>query len=113
MKRTLAVLIVLALVGYGAFEARRLVMGPVIVIHTPIDGSATSSSAVAVSGTAENIAFLTINGRPVFTDEEGHFFERVSAPPGYTVFTASGKDRFGRESSKQVHITILNYCPAA
>ncbi len=111
MKKAVAVCIVLVLIGYGFFEARRLIIGPVITIDSPIDGTATSSGAVLVSGTAENIAFLTINGRTAFTDEEGHFTERVSGPPGYTVFTVQGKDRFGRESSKEVHISIVNFCP--
>jgi hypothetical protein len=111
MKKAVAFLIALVLLGYGFFEARRLIAGPVITIETPVNGSATSSGAVLVSGTAENIAFLTINDRPAFTDEDGRFSERVSAPPGYTVFTVLGKDRFGRESSKQVHFSIVNFCP--
>jgi len=111
MKKTAALFIALALIGYGFFEARRLITGPVITIESPLSGTATSSSSVVVRGTAKNIAFLTINDRPAFTDEEGRFAERVSAPPGYTIFTVRGKDRFGRESSKQVHISIVNFCP--
>jgi hypothetical protein len=111
MKKAAAFLIALALIGYGFFEARRLIAGPVITISSPVSGSATSSSAVRVSGTAKNIAFLTINDRPAFTDEEGHFSELVSAPPGYTVFTVLGKDRFGRESSQHVALSIVNFCP--
>ena len=111
MKKLLVVAVALALFGYGFFEARRLIAGPLIVIEVPEGGSATSSSAVVISGVARNIAFLTINDRPAFTNEEGKFFERVSAPPGYTVFTVAGKDRFGRESKTHVHITIVNFCP--
>ncbi len=110
MKKILFALTILALVGYGVFEARRIITGPVIIIETPQDGTATSSTAVVIRGTASNIAFLTVNDRPTFTDEAGHFSARVSAPAGYTVFTVSGKDRFGRNASKQVHITILNFC---
>ena len=113
MKKILVVAVILVLLGYGFFEARRLIAGPLIVIEMPEGGSATSSSAVVISGVAHNIAFLTINNRPAFTDEEGKFFERVSSPPGYTVFTVAGRDRFGRESATNVHITILDFCPVA
>lgn len=113
MKKVAAFLIALALISYGLFEARRLITGPVITITSPISGSATSSSAILISGTAENIAFLTINDRSAFTDEQGHFSERISAPPGYTVLTVRGKDRFGRESSQSVSITIVNFCPVS
>lgn len=111
MKKIAALFIALALISYGFFEARRIIAGPVITVTSPINGSATSSGAVLISGTAENIAFLTINDRPAFTDEHGHFSERVSAPPGYTVFTVLGKDRFGRESSERVYVSVVNFCP--
>src|SRR3989344_7186928 len=104
MKKLFLVFGLLLLVGYGFFEARRIIAGPYIVIETPQNGSATSSTTVVIRGIAQNIAFLTINDRPAFTDENGQFIERVSAPPGYTVFTAQGKDRFGRSTSTQIRI---------
>lgn len=99
------------LLGYGLFEGRKLIEGPQITIKTPSNGSATSSSAVVISGLAENISFLTINDAPAYTDESGRFAVTLSPPPGYTVFTVRGVDRFGRRSSKQVAFTVVNYCP--
>lgn len=110
MKKSLALFVILVVIGYGLFEARRLIAGPVLTIESPIDGIATSSRVVLIRGTAENIAFLTINDRATFTDEDGKFVERVSAPPGYTVFTVEGRDRFGRENSKRVSISIVDFC---
>ena len=97
--------------SYGIFEARRLYQGPQIVITSPIDGSATSSAAVTIAGTAQNISFLTINDAPAFTDEKGNFSSRLSPARGYAIFTVAATDRFGRHASKQVTITVLNYCP--
>lgn len=99
------------LLGYGLFEGRKLIEGPQISIKTPSNGSATSSSAVVISGLAENISFLTINDAPAYTDESGHFAVTLSPPPGYTVFTVRGVDRFGRRASKEVAFTVVNYCP--
>jgi hypothetical protein len=106
----LSIVCALAILGYGLFEARRLIEGPRITIETPQDGSATSTTAVVLSGTAENISFLTINDAPAYTDESGHFSLTLSPPAGYTVFTVKGVDRFGRRTSKQVTINVLNYC---
>lgn len=115
-RRTAALLAILAcaviLLGYGLFEARKLIEGPQISIKTPSNGSATSSGAVLISGTAENISFLTINDAPAFTDESGRFSVTLSPPAGYTVFTVAGVDRFGRRASRQVAITVANYCPS-
>ena len=113
MKRVLVILVILAIVGYGLFEARRLIGGPIITIESPVDGSAISSTTVVIEGSARNISFLTINDAPAFTDESGHFIERLSPPSGYAIFTVAATDRFGRRATAQVHITILNYCPYA
>ena len=106
-------LTVLALViaGYGLFEARRIIEGPVVTITMPQDGSATSTTGVTISGNAQNISFLTINDRPSFTDQKGNFSETLSIPPGFAVLTVAATDRFGRRTSRAVSITVLNYCP--
>ena len=107
-----SIIFVLAAIGlYGLFEARRLIEGPSVVIESPKDGIATSSSAVLISGDAQNISFLTINDKPAFTDERGHFSLLVSPAPGYTVFTVAATDRFGRHSIQSVAITSITYCP--
>jgi hypothetical protein len=112
MRRLLFVLMVLAVALYGLFESRRLIEGPEITIDTPLDGSATSSAAVVIAGTARNISFLTINEAPAYTDEQGHFREVFTPPLGYTVITVTAKDRFGRTRSASVSINVLNYCRA-
>ena len=111
-----ALFVLLAVVvigGYGLFEARRLIEGPVLIIESPLDGSATSSTGVLISGTAENISFLTIDDLPSYTDKSGHFSETLSIPPGFAVLTVRAVDRFGRRTTKQVSITVLNYCPVS
>lgn len=108
------ILIALAVlvVGYGLFEARRLLEGPDITILAPAADSATSTSAVTIVGTAQNISFLTINDAPSYTDEAGKFVYRFSPPAGYTVVTVAATDRFGRRASKTVSFNVVTYCPA-
>jgi Glucodextranase, domain B len=104
-------LLALVIAGYGVFEARRIIEGPEIVIATPVNGSATSTLGITISGNAQNISFLTINDRPYFTDKQGNFSEIVSIPSGFSVLTVAATDRFGRRTSKEVSINVLNYCP--
>jgi hypothetical protein len=110
MTRLIIVIAAIAIIGYGLFEARKLIEGPTVVIESPTNGSATSSTAVIISGEAENISFLTINDAPAYTDEQGHFSELLSLSPGFTVLTVAAIDRFGRRISKSVSINVLNYC---
>jgi len=113
MNRALIALAVVLVLGYGLFEARKLLEGPEITITSPRDGSATSTDLVTIEGTALNISFLTINDAPAYTDASGYFTETLSPPAGYTVFTVAAVDRFGRRASKSVSFTIVNYCPVS
>lgn len=111
MTRVIILMAVLIIVGYGLFEARKLIEGPVITIDMPKDGSATSTTGVILAGEAQNISFLTINDQASHTDEKGHFSELLSLPTGVSVLTVAAIDRFGRRASKSVEINVLNYCP--
>jgi hypothetical protein len=111
MRRLLIILCFVLVLGYGAFEARRLIAGPIIVITSPLDGTATSTNILTISGVAQNISFLTINNATAFTDEDGNFSTTLSPLPGYAIFTVQATDRFGRRASAKVRVTLLNYCP--
>ncbi len=111
MSRLFLIVLVLVVIGYGSFEARRIIEGPTITILTPVDGSATSTNALLISGTAQNISFLTINDKLAYTDRAGNFALTISPPPGLAVVTVAARDRFGRSTRKSVLITVLNYCP--
>lgn len=111
MKRAGLILAALLIIGYGAFEARKLLSGPEIVILSPKDGSATSSDPIIISGIAQNISFLTVNDNPSYTDEQGRFSVVLSPPLGYAIFTVAATDRFGRSARAAVRVVVLNYCP--
>jgi hypothetical protein len=111
MRRVVLVGLCVLLLGYGIFEARRLIQGPTITIESPAQGSAISTSALTVVGFARNISFLTINNKPAFTDESGRFTFTFSPPPGYNTVTVEAKDRFGRSARKTVSVQLLDFCP--
>jgi len=112
MRRALIALAILGVLGYGLFEARRLIAGPELRIDSPTSGSATSSVIVTISGEAQNISFLTINDAPAYTDEGGKFVYRYAPPAGYTEVRVAATDRFGRSAQVSVAFTVITYCPA-
>ena len=112
MNRLFLALLCVSILTYGAFEARRLFAGPSITIESPTNGGKTFSTTVTVSGTAQNIAFLTIDDTPAYTDESGHFSLTFAPPPGYSVLVVAASDRFGRRTKASVAFTAETYCPA-
>lgn len=82
---------------YAAFQGRSIIRGPSITLATE-PPTTTASSTILIEGTAENIVSLTLNGRPIFTDDRGNFSETLVLGPGYTVMTLTAKDRYDRET---------------
>ncbi|MEK7227340.1 MAG: hypothetical protein AAB641_00390 [Patescibacteria group bacterium] len=92
---------------YVLFQARFLILGPQVWINYPKDGETVVSPVVVMKGVARNAAWLTLNGRQIFTDENGLWNEKLIVSPGLSIITARVIDRFGREKSKSIRI-ILN-----
>lgn len=100
----LAILFGVTLVVYTGVKARPFLRGPVVTIAAPLPGFVFERGAIAVIGTAESVAYLTLNGRQIFVDERGIFRETLLLHPGYTVVAVVGRDRFGREARAVVGI---------
>ena len=80
---------------YVQFQARNLISGPRIALLNEPETEQTSRT-VAIEGQAGNITSLELNGKTIFTDEQGYFEEILVLENGYTIMTLGAKDRFGR-----------------
>lgn len=105
ISRGIIALLFVLILGYAYFEARTYLSGPQLSITAPEDGFSASESHVIVSGTARNISEITLNGNPIFVEEQGVFERLVPLAPGYAVIDVSVKDRYGRTKTILVHGT--------
>ena len=92
---------------YCLFQARFLILGPQVWIYSPQDGGVVAEPAVTLEGQARNAAWISLNDRPIFTDEEGLWSEKLIVSSGVSIMTVKVRDRFGREKQKSIRI-ILN-----
>jgi hypothetical protein len=99
-------LLFLVFAGYVGFQARFLVLGPQVKILTPENGSEVSSSLVSIEGIAKNAAWISLNGRQIFTDRNGFWSEELSVSPGTSILTVKTRDRYGREAEKSVQVVV-------
>jgi hypothetical protein len=106
MRRTLVIAFFTLLVLYILFQARFVILGPQIEIDTPKDNAALTSNIVTVSGTAQNVAYLSLDGRQIYTDKSGHWSEKLIAPPGISILELTGRDRFGRQTEKTIRVVL-------
>ena len=101
---SVVVLIAIGLGVYAYFQSREYLRGPVLTITEPINGSLSTTSLVVAKGSARNASFLTLNGRPIFTDEQGYFHESLLLEEGYSIMTFEAKDRFGHSVEKRLEL---------
>ncbi len=93
--------------AYCLFQARFLILGPQVWIDSPRDGEVVGSSVVTLEGRARNAAWISLNDRQIYSDEDGHWSEKLIVASGLSIMTVNVRDRFGREETKSVRI-ILN-----
>ncbi len=97
-------LVALGLGIYAYLQSREYLRGPILIIEEPTNGAMSTTSLLAVRGSARNVSFLTLNGRPIFTDELGRFKESLLLPEGYSIMTLEAKDRFGHIVQKRLEL---------
>lgn len=99
----LGILVVLAL-AYGGFRAYPLILGPSLVVYYPNDGDIVASSSFEVSGRVSKVKEITIQGRPIAIDQDGHFKEILVAAPPYTILVLTATDFYGTSITKTVRV---------
>ncbi len=100
----LLALAALSLAGYSYAKLAPLLAGPVIRVEAPENGATVERSFIEVRGEAKNVAAINLNGRRIFTDEDGAFAEQLLLSYGHNIITLKASDRFGRETGKVLEI---------
>jgi len=95
-----AVVIVVALFLFSAFEARGIVLGGTFRIESPKNGDVVSNRIIKVSGKSRDLVEVTLNGRKLALHENGDFSNALVLKEGYNEIIIEGKDRFGRNQKE-------------
>ncbi len=105
----LVLLLGLVILAYSAFQAEKLIRGPVINVYSPQNGSTFSKSLIEVEGLAKNIAYINLNGRKIFTDKNGYFKEKLLLSPGYNIIKLDAQDKFEQYEEKVLEVVLKEY----
>ena len=104
--RTLIILGILSIVFYALFELRHLIAGPVISIEYPASGATLIESLIELRGKTQNVAYLSLNDRPIYVDSKGQVREPLLLSDGYNVIRIKAKDRFGRQAEERLELLV-------
>lgn len=100
----LAGLLILIAILYGGFRAYPLLAGPKITIYSPKDGETVASSTFQITGVVTRIKEITIQGRPITIDTEGHFSETLIPQEPYTIIVLTATDNYGAKITKTLRV---------
>lgn len=98
------IFIVITIFGYASFQAKDIILGPIIEIHSPQNGMSVEESLVEIKGKVKNISYISMNGNQIFTDDNGIFSEKLLLSYGYNIITIKVQDRFDREVEKKLEL---------
>ncbi len=105
-KYALLIALFVVLIAYSSYQARFLILGPRVRIDNPQNNQVVENEMVVVEGLARNIAWISLNDRQIFTDEDGKWSEKLIVSPGLSIMTVKARDRFGRETKQSVQIVL-------
>ena len=103
----IGILFLLLLFFFIYHQTRGLLAGASIEVSSPQNGVLLHEPVLTITGLAKKVAFISINGRQIFTDESGAFGESLLLSPGYTIITLSAEDAFKRKIEKQLEVVYI------
>jgi hypothetical protein len=89
--------IVLAVLGYLAFQYIRFVSPPTLVIESPVEGQVINGNSVLVFGQTDPDAKVIVDNEPVLTDEDGKFSVNIDITPTTKEISIEATSRSGKE----------------
>jgi hypothetical protein len=104
--RSITLIVLVALLGYGAIEARPLVMGPSIQLDSPKEGAVSTDGNLTIAGTAYRTKTLILDGAPLLIDQAGHFSRMLTLPSGGAILSLTATDRFGRHATETRNVVV-------
>ncbi len=92
------------ILSYILFETSDMLMGPIVTISEPLNGSSVESGVIPIKGQAKNVSSLTVNGRPIPIEEKGDFYSILILSEGYNVINIEASDKINNKIKKRIEV---------
>ena len=99
----------LVILVYSLFQGWKLISGPIIDVYTPQNGATYSQTLIEIEGRARNISYINLNDKPIFTDKDGYFKEKLLLSPGLNVIKLDAQDKFKTYTEKRLEVILKEY----
>ncbi|MDR3558588.1 MAG: hypothetical protein P4L61_03585 [Candidatus Pacebacteria bacterium] len=104
---TITVIVAIIVIGLLYFIFRTFqayFSGPSIAVTSPIDYAAFSTPTTTITGIAQRVQVITLDGRSITIDDKGNFSETILLMPGYNIEILAAHDQFGHMTQKRLEL---------
>jgi hypothetical protein len=106
-KLTLVIAAIAILVLYTLFNSRLLRKGPEITDLNIYNGQVfNEENLIEITGKAENISFISLNGRQIFINEDKEFREKILLTNKINLVEIFAEDKFGKNTNERMYLTL-------
>ena len=92
------------IITYAIWRSLNYARGPEINVTEPANGVSVDSSTVLIRGQALRANDITLDGKSISVDEQGHFNEIIILFPGMNIVTLEAHDQFERTTKKVIYL---------
>lgn len=99
---------ILLFAGYLAWQVKRILEPPKLIVYNPAEGITVTERSVAVQGETAKECKLAINGQEIMPDEKGRFNLVVDLSDGLNTIVITATKKHGKISTVTRHIVVKN-----
>jgi hypothetical protein len=103
------VLLGIVIVSYSLFQGWKIIVGPQIDVYSPENATTYSQALIEVSGRARNVSYINLDDRPIFTDKDGYFKEKLLLSPGLNIIKLDATDKFKTYKERKLQVILKEY----
>lgn len=104
IKKIALAVVVLLIGGFVVSRLFNFAKGPQLTVETPRDYTFIREPLITVKGEVARVAKIHLNGREIFSNEQGIFEEKLLVTPGYSIMTITAEDQFNRSITRTIHL---------
>jgi len=100
------IILTLGFITYLGMQIKHIIDPPQLVLYSPMNGLITTNDSITIQGKTEDYAAVSINGKQVVSNDDGHFLEHVDLSLGVNTIIVEAKKRHGKTSTETRHVVL-------